>query len=171
MYLPEFVYGGIDGLVTTFAVVAWATWANLDISVVVILWCANLFADGFAMSVGAYLSAKAERAQYKNNNEPLPSTAHAPIWDGIATFISFVIMGSIPLLAYFGFYLGLVVEWSLLQLAIILTACGLAIIGILKSKITNAPFWRWLAETLLLWLIAAGVAYYIGDILEGLIVA
>jgi len=36
-YLPEFVYGGIDGLVTTFAVVAGATGANLDLDVVLIL--------------------------------------------------------------------------------------------------------------------------------------
>lgn len=36
-YLPEFVYGGIDGLVTTFAVVAGATGANLSLDVVLIL--------------------------------------------------------------------------------------------------------------------------------------
>lgn len=36
-YLPEFVYGGIDGLVTTFAVVAGATGADLPLNVVLIL--------------------------------------------------------------------------------------------------------------------------------------
>lgn len=36
-YLPEFVYGGIDGLVTTFAVVAGATGASLNLDVVLIL--------------------------------------------------------------------------------------------------------------------------------------
>lgn len=36
-YLPEFVYGGIDGLVTTFAVVAGATGAHLDLSIILIL--------------------------------------------------------------------------------------------------------------------------------------
>lgn len=66
-YLPEFVYGGIDWLVTTFAVVAWATWANLDLSIVLILWFANLFADGFSMSIWAYLAAKSEKDDYEKH--------------------------------------------------------------------------------------------------------
>lgn len=66
-YLPEFVYGGIDGLVTTFAVVAGATGANLDLRVVLILGFANLFADGFSMSVGAFMASKAEHDSYAKN--------------------------------------------------------------------------------------------------------
>ncbi|MDJ1500322.1 VIT1/CCC1 transporter family protein [Xanthocytophaga agilis] len=64
-YLSEFVFGGIDGSVTTFAVVAGATGASLSSSVVIILGFANLFADGFSMSVGSYLSAKSERDNYE----------------------------------------------------------------------------------------------------------
>jgi len=63
-YLAQFVYGGIDGCVTTFAVVAGAVGANLESSVIIILGFANLLADGFSMSVGAYLSAKSERESY-----------------------------------------------------------------------------------------------------------
>ena len=44
-YLGEFVYGAIDGAVTTFAVVAGATGANLPSTVILILGFANLFAD------------------------------------------------------------------------------------------------------------------------------
>lgn len=63
-YLREFVYGGIDGCVTTFAVVAGSVGAGLDSSIIIILGFANLLADGFSMSVGAYLSAKTERDNY-----------------------------------------------------------------------------------------------------------
>lgn len=66
-YLGEFVYGGIDGSITTFAVVAGASGAGLDSSIVIILGFANLFADGFSMSVGAYLSAKSERDNYEKH--------------------------------------------------------------------------------------------------------
>ncbi len=66
-YLGEFVYGGIDGSVTTFAVVAGAVGASLESSVIIILGFANLLADGFAMSVGAYLSAKSERDNYRRH--------------------------------------------------------------------------------------------------------
>jgi vacuolar iron transporter family protein len=66
-YLPEFVYGGIDGSITTFAVVAGAAGANLDSSVVIILGAANLIADGFSMSVGSYLSHKSDRHSYEKH--------------------------------------------------------------------------------------------------------
>jgi VIT1/CCC1 family predicted Fe2+/Mn2+ transporter len=62
-YLRDFVYGAIDGAVTTFAVVAGAAGASLDDSVVVILGLANLFADGFSMAVSNYLGTRAERQQ------------------------------------------------------------------------------------------------------------
>lgn len=66
-YIGEFVYGGIDGSVTTFAVVAGATGGGLNSSVVIILGFANLFADGFAMSVGSYLSTKSEKEKYEKH--------------------------------------------------------------------------------------------------------
>ena len=68
-YLAEVVYGGIDGSVTTFAVVAGAAGAHLDSSIVIILGFANLLADGFAMSVGSFLSQKAEIAQYNKHSD------------------------------------------------------------------------------------------------------
>jgi hypothetical protein len=45
--IENFVYGGIDGTVTTFAVVAAVVGASLPSSVTVILGIANLLADGF----------------------------------------------------------------------------------------------------------------------------
>jgi VIT1/CCC1 family predicted Fe2+/Mn2+ transporter len=68
-YLGEFVYGGIDGSVTTFAVVAGAVGASLDSAIIIILGFANLLADGFAMSVGAYLSTKSERDNYHKHKD------------------------------------------------------------------------------------------------------
>lgn len=69
VYLREFVYGGVDGAVTTFAVVAGGFGAGLDSGVIIILGFANLFADGFSMSVGAYLSAKSEKENYTKHQE------------------------------------------------------------------------------------------------------
>lgn len=59
-YLGDFVLGAVDGTVTTFAVVAGVAGANLGGGVAIILGLANLFADGFSMAVGNYLSTKAE---------------------------------------------------------------------------------------------------------------
>jgi VIT1/CCC1 family predicted Fe2+/Mn2+ transporter len=54
------VYGGLDGIITTFAVVAGVTGAALSAGVVLILGFANLIADGISMAVGDYLSTKSE---------------------------------------------------------------------------------------------------------------
>ncbi|NKI30954.1 hypothetical protein HCU67_03300 [Muricauda sp. DJ-13] len=68
-YIGEFVYGGIDGCVTTFAVVAGSVGAGLDSAIIIILGFANLLADGFAMSIGAYLSTKSERDNYNKHKQ------------------------------------------------------------------------------------------------------
>lgn len=64
-YIREIVYGGNDGIVTTFAVVAGTVGADLPHYIVIILGLANLFADGLSMATGAYLSEKSEQAQWK----------------------------------------------------------------------------------------------------------
>src|SRR6478609_1280712 len=68
-YIAEFVYGGMDGVVTTFAVVAGAAGANLSIGVVIILGMANLFDDVFSMSVVNFLSTRAARDNYDQHRK------------------------------------------------------------------------------------------------------
>ena len=64
-YLGEMVYGGLDGIITTFAVVSGVAGAQLGTPVILILGLANLFADGFSMATGAYLSTKSEQEYYR----------------------------------------------------------------------------------------------------------
>jgi VIT1/CCC1 family predicted Fe2+/Mn2+ transporter len=61
--LRDFIYGAIDGAVTTFAVVAGVEGADLSASVVLILGGANLIADGFSMAVSNFLGLRAARQQ------------------------------------------------------------------------------------------------------------
>lgn len=59
-YLRDLIYGGIDGSVTTFAVVTGVAGAHLPPVVIVIMGFANLLADGFSMAASNYLGTKAE---------------------------------------------------------------------------------------------------------------
>ena len=63
-YLRDWIYGGIDGAVTTFAIVAGVAGADLAVTVVLVLGFANLLADGFAMAASNYIGTKAERDDY-----------------------------------------------------------------------------------------------------------
>lgn len=59
-YVRDFVYGAIDGCVTTFAIVAGVVGAERSPSLIVILGLANLLADGLSMAVGNFLGTKSE---------------------------------------------------------------------------------------------------------------
>lgn len=221
-YLGEFVYGGIDGCVTTFAVVAGAVGAGLESSIIIILGFANLFADGFAMSIGAYLSAKTQKDQYNRHKQveydevenvpemekdeirqiyrakgftgellekvvdvitsnkdrwvdvmmkeelELAEDQKSPYTIGFITYLSFIFIGLIPLTIYltdfFYPFPGNLFLWSS-----ILTASGFIVIGWLKSFVTQTNKFRSILETLILGVIAALVAYYVGDFLEHVI--
>ncbi len=76
LYLPEFVYGGIDGAITTFAIVAGSLGASLSTSVILILGFANLFADGFSMAVSNYLSTKSQTELHSRNKTYQKAAKH-----------------------------------------------------------------------------------------------
>ncbi len=218
-YLGEFVYGGIDGAVTTFAVVAGAAGADLSIGVVLILGFANLLADGFSMSVGAYLSTKSERDNYEKHRrieyaevDTIPEVEReeireiyqakgfegellekvvdvitadrdrwvdtmmkeelnmipeqkSPVKIGAVTYLSFLVVGIIPLLAYL--FQGDSQDMNqLFFVSCLTTSVAFILVGWLKAYVTQTSRWRAVAETLFLGASAAAVAYFVGDILE-----
>jgi VIT1/CCC1 family predicted Fe2+/Mn2+ transporter len=223
-YLGEFVYGGIDGSITTFAVVAGAVGAGLDSSVIIILGFANLFADGFAMSIGAYLSSKSEIDNYEKHKaieyweiENIPEKeieeireiyinkgfegklledvvaviisdkdtwvdvmmkeelgmieeSKSPFKIGLITFISFLILGFIPLLVY---VLDMIIDvkGELLVWSTSLTFFSFGLIGYLKGVVTHKNKFYSVLTTILMGASAALVAYYVGDFLEKIISA
>ena len=62
-HFDDFIYGSIDGAVTTFAIVAGVVGASLSPGIILILGFANLFADGFSMAAANYQASKA-RSEY-----------------------------------------------------------------------------------------------------------
>jgi vacuolar iron transporter family protein len=73
-YLKEVIYGGIDGIITTFAVVAGFTGAafsnetttQLTFAIALLFGLANLFADAISMGLGNFLAVRSEQSLYKN---------------------------------------------------------------------------------------------------------
>lgn len=68
-YLRDLVYGGIDGAITTFAVVSGVAGAELGARVILILGVANLVADGLSMAASNYVGTKTERDQLDRASE------------------------------------------------------------------------------------------------------
>ncbi len=164
-YLREFVYGGIDGAVTTFAVVAGATGAGFDAKVVIVLGFANLIADGVSMAVGSYLSTKSELEVEAKKGKTREEDV-SPIINGATTFAAFVVVGLVPLLSY---TVDLFVEGTVshqFAWSAALTALAFVGIGLLKSNVAKTSKVRGVLETLILGAVAAAFAYGLGSVLE-----
>lgn len=221
-HLRDFIYGGIDGTVTTFAVVAGSEGATLSATIVIILGVANLIADGFSMAISNFLATRAEaqereraKAEEEKEIREMPEgereeirqifslkgfsgqeldrvvdvitsnpriwvdtmlveehgysvTAVEPVRAAVSTFVAFVTVGSIPLMAF-------VVEkvapslidnpflWSS-----VMTAVAFFIVGALKAGFVTQRWWLAGLETLLVGGIAATIAYGLGALLQAI---
>lgn len=160
-YLKDLVYGANDGIITTFAVVAGVTGAQLDARIVLILGFANLLADGFSMGASNFLSIRSDEAVRRSSGltelEPYPGR------HSVATFFAFVIAGCVPLLSYV-----LIAGPDPFRVAVLLTLGTLFGVGALRALVTGVSWWRSGAEMFVIGSLAAAVAYGVGAFVESL---
>ncbi len=211
------ILGGIDGCITTFAIVAGAVGAGLSASIALVLGFANLLADGFSMAISHYESIKAEsdfieniRRTEQDHIEKIPegeeeeirqifsnkgfsgetlnsivstiiqdqklwidtmlkeehglqSNTHSPWKPALITFVSFIIIGAIPLLP---FIINIQTIQQQFISSTVLAACIFFAVGMLKSLLFSKPILRAGLSTLLTGGTAAALAYITGYVLR-----
>lgn len=155
-YLRDVVYGALDGVITTMAVVVAAAGAGMSGRVALILGVANLVADGISMGASNYLGMKSEIEQRAGS-----IAREAPWRHGLATLAAFVVVGALPLV---GYLLAAALGWDTLA-----GSLALAIVGLLAAGAARAPFVRkaaWISaiEMLSIGLLAATSAYAVGAV-------
>lgn len=221
-YLRDWIYGGIDGAITTFAIVSGVVGANLSTSIILVLGAANIVADGFSMAASNYTGTKTEREEYDRlraheehqivhdtegetqeireiyrakgfsgddleraveiitedkdrwvstmltEEYGLPLSERSPVRAAAGTFLAFLLCGLVPLIPFIivPAYLerGEAFVWSVL-----LTGVTFFAIGSVKSRWSVISWWRSGAETLVIGLVAATIAYIIGFWLRSLV--
>jgi VIT1/CCC1 family predicted Fe2+/Mn2+ transporter len=221
-YIGSVVYGGLDGIITTFAVVSGVAGAQLGSGVILILGVANLLADGFSMGTGDYLSTKSEREYYDREAqrqaweiEHFPEGQRAellallrehgyseadaeqmvaiqtrdkarwvnammieelgmlrdeanPLAKALATFLSFVLAGSLPLLVYLVGLAVPVAPETAFPISVALSAAALFGLGAAKVFVTGLNPVRSGLEMLLVGGFAGVVAYVVGALLKNI---
>lgn len=223
-YFKEVIYGGIDGIVTTFAVVAGFAGASLSsdettrlsFTIVLLFGLANLFADAASMGLGNFLSVRSEKdlynatrddeeellktdsrskrasttvrlmqekgfspedaatlsAIYQKNDEywldflmqnehdsPDPRGENE-VYTGLATFLSFMIFGAVPLLPFMLQESG--DPATAFIYSITGTAGALILLGLLKWRVIGSAFFASLFEVVAVGGTAAVLAYFVG---------
>jgi VIT1/CCC1 family predicted Fe2+/Mn2+ transporter len=221
-YIGDMVYGGLDGIVTTFAIVSGVAGASLGSNIILILGLANLLADGFSMGTGAFLSTKSEQEYYDREwkreawevehfpdgervelhevyreqgytaeeaeqlvriktREPerwvqammidelgMLKDERKPFLSALATFGSFVVAGSVPLLVYLVGLLAPIEPEVAFPTSLALSGVALFALGAAKVLVTRLSPLRSGFEMLLVGGLAAGVAYAVGALLKGI---
>lgn len=222
-YFKEVVYGGVDGIVTTFAVVSGFSGAalssdlatQLSFTLVLLFGLANLFADAISMGLGNFLSVRSEKDQYEmmrkrertlirserenelletvtimkskgfseedaktlaaiygkneeywldfmmaNEHELSDPRGDNPYFTGFATFGSFFVFGSIPILPFL--ILGDSSAELLFQISSVGTFVALVILGVMKWRLVGTGLVRSVSELVLIGGSAAMIAFLVG---------
>ena len=162
-YVRELIYGANDGLITTFAVVAGVAGGGLSLPVVLIIGAANLFADGLSMAAGNYLSIRSHESVLEAQD--LPEEEAFPLRHAGATFLAFVVAGTIPLIPYAIAAMPI----DRFALSITLTLGAMFLVGASRALIANVRWWRAGGEMLALGAVVAAFAYGSGAIVAALL--
>lgn len=162
-YIRDLVYGANDGVITTFAVIAGVTGGTLSPVTVLVLGVANLIADGLSMGVGNYLGIRSD--ERVREAQRLPEQEAFPIRHGVATFVAFVVAGSVPLLPYI--FSGGTADRFVL--ATILSLAVLFLVGAVRARVGAGTWWGNGLEMLGLGVIVGAVAYYAGALVAALV--
>ena len=146
-YLKASIMGGVDGVITSFAVAAGASIMEEATSTVTVVGFSSVIADALSMGISEYLSSSSEKA--------ITNRTGNPIFLGIICFFSFVVFGTFPLVMF------IVSKQKLLACASF-SLVELMILGSTQTLITREPLLKGLTKTALLGTCAGLAAYGVG---------
>lgn len=151
--LPAIVYGGSDGTVTTFAVMAGAVGAGIDTRIVIILGFANLFSDGFSMASADYLSEDSRIGESKK----------IALRNAYATFFSFVTIGFVPLIPI------LLFKNNAFMYSCIFTLITFASIGYMRGKVLHRDPLRLATQSVAIGTACALISYFVSGYISQIV--
>lgn len=160
-YLPEFVYGSVDGVVTTIAIITGAIGAGLSAPIIFILGMANVLADAWSMGSSEYLSSLSEIDMEKTKEGK-----EEALKKGLITFGSFVAVGLIPVIPFFiTILLPSFADYDL-TLSLILAFLAFIFIGYIGARVTKTSHRKSILRTVFVGTLAALISFGVGHFLR-----
>ena len=162
-FLRSIVYGGTDGIITMFNIVSGVKGANLPYYIVFFLGVASLIGDALSMGFSDFLSIKADQ-DYKNYlNKNNKTENEDPKINGIITFLSFIIFGSLPLTTYL---LSSKFSKNNYINTFISTTIALFVLGSVQSYFTKKKWYKTGASVTMYGILASFMSYSVAKIVS-----
>ena len=139
------ILGGIDGVITSFAVMAGASVGGLSNRDALLIGVSSVLADGFSMGASEYVSSYAT------------SSKNARLL-GLSCFSVFVLLGAVPILVF-------TLSRSLLSCAMF-ALVELFVLGAVRTRFTDEPLLLGVFQTALVGAAAGGIAYGVAILVE-----
>lgn len=157
--IRELVFGVEDGVVQNLTLVAGMVGAQLGSRVIAIVAAINGIAGVVSMSMGTYLSSKAEQEVATATGEPPFGSIRSPLRDAVVMASAYALGASVPIIP---FAIGVASVKTALGLAMMSTAAALFGLGMLKATLSRQERIRSGLEMLLLASAAGLTGYLLG---------
>lgn len=142
-WLKAAVMGGVDGVITSFAVTAGAHFTVDAKRTVAVVGLSSLVADAFSMGVSEFLSSESERSLTNRRGKPLALA--------VLCFGSFVLCGLVPIVAF--------LLTGRLEASAAFAVVEFLLLGGVQAAHTQQPLLRQTAVTTALGMTAGGIAW------------
>ncbi len=161
-YVPDMVFGSIDGIITIFAIVAGVYGAGVSAGLLLVLGFANLFAKAFSMVVSNHLALQ--------TLPPEAWAARSRRVSGFVTLSSFIMFGTLPMLPFvYAHYAGLSVGAGIYFIAFCVSVVAFYALGLLRGVVTQTLPVQSANATLFIGLTASFIAFVAGHVLAQLV--
>lgn len=139
--LRPIVLGSVDGLVTSFVVVAGGFAGDVSKRATLAIGASSLVADAFSMGTSEYLSSRTE------------TTFGKALVFGVACFLSFIVFGMIPLVTFAS------TTDSNIAPTIVSFVASLVVVAVMRAYVTQS--WASIVEIVLLGSVAGAIAFLV----------
>ncbi len=147
--MRNFIFGAEDSLVSTVGLLAGITVGGVERSSIILTGIVLIFVEAFSMGVGSFLS-ESEAEEYLEGTKPKSDYSFTA---GLVMFLSYVVMGMVPLWPYMAMD-----TQNALICSLISSLIALFVLGIVSAKILHIRQFR----SAIRMLVVGGLAIVVG---------
>lgn len=155
------VLGANDGIVSVAGVIVGVAAAGIEFNAVVVAGVAALVSGAISMAGGEYVSVSAQRDAELGHGRQKHELAASPFVAAVASFVSFLIGGLLPILGF----VGVGVDECRVPATILMIVVALSLTGLLAARVGKSSVWTGIRRNVGVSVLTMGASYGVGLLL------